>query len=266
MIKNYSLLIGLMIVLLSLNSCLTRKKLTYLQYSERYPEAGLLGTDPRATVTPIAYKLMPYDILYIRVITPDPQWAEMFNTVASGAGGTVTAESAALLGYPIDEEGNIEIPFAGKLKVSGKNLSEVKTDVEQVLKNYVSDAAITVRMVNNFVSIIGEVRAAGRYPLTKDRLNIFEALSMAGDLGEFSNRQKVQLIRPSPYGPVVKEFSLNDRSILKSEFFYILPNDIIYAQPLKGKTFQMNSSIYSLFLSSITTILVILTFIGIPAN
>ncbi len=264
--KKHSLFLGLMIVLLSMNSCLTQKKLTYLQYSERYPETGLMGTDSRATATPIAYKLMPYDILYIRVITPDPQWAEMFNTVAAGAGGTVTAESAALLGYPIDEEGNIEIPFAGKLKVAGKNLSEVKADLELVLKNYVTDAAITVRMVNNFVSIIGEVRAPGRYPLTKDRVNIFEALSMSGDLGEFSNRQKVQLIRPSPYGPVIKEFSLNDRSILKSEFFYILPNDIIYAQPMKGKTFQMNSSIYSLFLSSITTILVILTFVGIPAN
>jgi polysaccharide export outer membrane protein len=91
--------------------------------------------------------------------------------------------------------------------------------------------------------------------LTRDRLNVFEALSMAGDMNEYSYRQKVQLIRPSPNGPIVKEFSLTDRSILTSDYFYIMPNDIIYAQPLKGRSFQINSSTYSLILSSIATIL-----------
>ena len=75
----------------------------------------------------------------------------------------------------------------------------------------------------------------GRYLIYKDRINIFEALSLAGDMSVYSNRQKVQLIRPSPYGPIVKEFSLADRSILTSEFYYVMPNDIIYAIPMQGK-------------------------------
>jgi polysaccharide export outer membrane protein len=184
----------------------------------------------------------------------------MFNTVSATTGGTLTEQSAALLGYPVDGDGDIELPFAGKLKVAGKTLSEIKIELDSTLKKYITDAAITVRMVNNFVSVIGEVRMPGRYPLVKDRLNVFEALSMAGDMSEYSNRQKVQLIRQSPNGPIVKEFSLTDRSILTSEFYYVIPNDIIYAKPMNGKTFQMNSSIYSLIFSSITTFLLIFNF------
>lgn len=201
---------------------------------------------------------MPYDNLYIRVITPDPQWSELFNMEMGTAG--MTQESAALSGYTVDDDGNIEIPYVGKVRVGGKTISDIKIELDSIFKNYVTDAAITIRMVNNFVSIIGEVTAPGRYPLTKDRVNIFEALSMAGDMSLYSNRHKVQLIRPSVYGPIIKEFSLTDRSILASEFYYIMPNDIIYAQPMKGRSFQMNSSAISLVLSSISTFLVIYGF------
>jgi len=180
-----------------------------------------------------------------------------------GAGGAVTEESAALFGYPVDVHGNIEIPFVGQVKAAGKTLSELKVELDSTFKNYVTDAAISIRLVNNYVSLLGEVRAPGRYPLTKDRINIFEALSMASDMSEFSNRQKVQLIRPSPYGPIIKEFSLSDRSILASEFYYILPNDIIYVKPISGRMFAHNTSIYSLLLSTITTALVIISYFRI---
>jgi polysaccharide export outer membrane protein len=258
--KTLHALIMSLLIILILSSCVTRKKLTYLQYSDKLDNSLMPFNDNRINVTPDAYKIRLYDNLYIRVITPDPQWSEMFNTVSATAGGTLTEQSAALLGYPVDGNGDIELPFAGKLKVAGKTLSEIKTELDSTLKNYVTDASITVRMVNNFVSVIGEVRAPGRYPLIKDHLNIFEALSMAGDMSEYSNRRKVQLIRQSPYGTIVKEFSLTDRSILTSEFYYLIPNDIIYAQPMKGKIFQMNSSIYSMILSSITTFFVIFSF------
>ena len=248
----------LLAILLTVSSCVSRKKLTYLQYSKmETPDLPL--RDLRISVTPSDYKLMPYDILFIRVLTPDPQWSAIFNLRSGSQGGSLTAESAALEGYPVDEQGSIEIPFVGKVEVAGKTLSEIKIELDATFKNYLNDAAITVRLVNNYISIIGEVNQPGRYPLTKDRINVFEALSMAGDLGEYSNRQKVQLIRSSKYGPVVKEFSLTDRSILTSEFYYILPNDIIYAQPMKGKTFQGNSAVFSMILGSVGTILSLVT-------
>jgi polysaccharide export outer membrane protein len=246
-------------IFLVFTSCVSTKKLTYLQYSGMPYNSSVPVGDPKLSVTPAAYKIMNYDILYVRVITPDPQWSALFNT-STEAGGVITEETATLTGYPVDGDGNIEIPFVGKVQVAGITLSELKVKLDSVFKYYVNDAAITVRLVNNFISIIGEVRSPGRYPISKDLLNIFEALSMAGDMTEFSKRQKVQLIRSSPYGPIIKEFSLSDRSILTSEFYYIMPNDIVYVIPEKGRAFSVNSAVWALFLTTITSTLVVIGF------
>lgn len=250
-------LLALFLMILMAGSCVSRRKLTYLQFSDKSARSDL-ADETRPSVTPSAYKVMPNDYLFIRVITPDPQWSSLFN-MQSGEGG-VTQESAALSSYPVDIDGNIEIPYVRKVQVAGKTLSEIKEELEIVFKNYVTDAAITVRLVDNNIGIIGEVNAPGRYPILKDRMTIFEALAMAGDLSVYSDRQRVQLIRPSPYGPVIKEFTLSDRSILNSEYYYVMPNDVIYAMPMRGRSFQLNSSIYGLFLTTISTALVIISY------
>ncbi|HQG63826.1 MAG TPA: polysaccharide biosynthesis/export family protein [Bacteroidales bacterium] len=250
-------LLALFLMILIAGSCVSRRKLTYLQFSDKSARSDLAG-EKRPSVTPSAYKVMPNDYLFIRVITPDPQWSSLFN-MQSGEGG-ITQESAALSSYPVDNDGNIEIPYVRKVQVGGKTLSEIKEELEIVFKNYVTDAAITVRLVDNNIGILGEVNAPGRYPILKDRMTIFEALALAGDLSVYSDRQRVQLIRPSPYGPVIKEFTLSDRSILNSEYYYVMPNDIIYAMPMRGRSFQLNSSIYGLFLTTISTALVIISY------
>ncbi len=259
-VKSLGLVLAVSISIV-LSSCVSKKKLTYLQYSEagKKLENELIIGNPQLQVS--SYKILPYDNLFIRVITPDPQWSELFNVMPVGAGGAVTEESASLFGYPVDLEGNIEIPYVGLVQVAGKSLNEIKATLDSIFKNYVSDAAITVRLVNNSISILGEVNAPGKYPLSKERINIFDALSMAGDLTGYSNRRRVQLIRPSPYGPIVKEFSLTDRSILSSEFYYVMPNDILYAQPLQGRLFQLNSSVWTLFLTTLTSTLGVIGFI-----
>ena len=243
-----------------MSACVSKKKLTYLQFSDK---SGAYNTEEEimASVTPTAYKLMPYDNLFIRVVTPDPQWSALFN-VETGTTG-LTQESAGLSAYPIDLDGNIDMPYIGKVRVAGKTLNEVKVEFDSILKNYVTDAAITIRLVNNAISIIGEVNTPGRYVLYKDRINIFEALSLASDITAYGNRRRVMIIRPSPYGPMIKEFSLADRSIIGSEFYYIMPNDVIYAMPMQGRVFLTNTSIYTLFLTTITTALVVISYFQI---
>ncbi len=257
--KLNNLLIPLTLaVIIMASSCISRKKLTYLQYSGKSDDKEYITGEARGSVTPSNYKIMPYDNLFIRIITPDPQWSALFNQ-QTGEGG-VTMEGAILSSYPVDTDGNIEIPYVGKIQVAGKALSEIKAGLAVTLQSYVTDAAISVRMVDNNVTVLGEVSAPGRYPITKDRMNIFEVIAMAGDMTVYGNRQRVQLIRPSTYGPVVKEFTLSDRSILSSEYYYVMPNDIIYAMPLKSRTFAANSSVYTLFLTTITTALVAISF------
>jgi polysaccharide export outer membrane protein len=249
--KHLRKLIVLLIGSVFFVSCVTSKKLTYLQYEG-------IPSDTVIAVTPADYKVLPFDNLFIRVVTPDPKWSEMFNTLpVTSAGISVTEMSADLISYQVDGSGAIFLPYAGKIVVAGKTLADVTAEVEKALKGYIADAAVTVKMINNYISLLGEVKNPGRYPIYKDRLNIFQALAMGGDLSEYSNRQKLQVIRQTTAGSIIKEFSLTDRSIMSSEFFYVMPNDVIYAEPMKGKFFQLNSFPYTLILSTITTFILL---------
>jgi polysaccharide biosynthesis/export protein len=249
--KLYKSIVTIIIIVCLMASCITNKKLTYLQYTGN-------AVDSAIVIQQSDYKIQPFDNLFIRVSTPDPQWSEMFNTVqASSSGVNISEQSADLISYSVDSEGNIGLPYVGKFYVSGKSLTTIKNELETVLKSYVTDATLTVKMINNYISVIGEVRVPGRYQIYKDRLNIFQAIAMAGDLDEFSDRQKIQIIRQTPGGSTVKEFSLNDRSILVSEFFYVMPNDVIYAKPIEGRFFKMNAFPYGLILSAITTFILL---------
>jgi polysaccharide biosynthesis/export protein len=254
-LMKYYLSIAIVFIFGFVSSCVTNKKLTYLQYTEPPGDTTL-------SVQPSDYKVQPFDNLFIKVVTPDPQWSDMFNTFkASTSGSSFTEQSADLISYAVDSEGNIELPYAGIFFVSGKTFKMVKTELEVVLKSYVTDASVTVKLINNYVNIIGEVNKPGRYPIYKDRLNIFQALAMAGDLGDFSNRQKVQIIRQIPGGNITKEFSLTDRNILSSEYFCVMPNDVIYAKPMEGRFFKMNEFPYGIVLSAITTFILFLNIV-----
>jgi polysaccharide biosynthesis/export protein len=243
-------------VLMTLSSCVTNKKLTYLQYSGIAEDTAI--TVPQSS----SYKIQPFDNLFIRVVTPDPKWADMFNAMpVTSSSNNINEQSAELISYSVDADGTMELPYIGRFEVSGKTIRMIKTELENALKAFVADAAVIVKIINNYVSILGEVKNPGRYPIYKDRMNIFQALAMAGDLGDFSDRTSLQIIRQTHDGNLVREFSLNDRKILTSDFFYVMPNDVIYAKPIKGRFFQINAFPYSVIISSVTTFILILSFI-----
>jgi polysaccharide biosynthesis/export protein len=247
--NHFRFIIAMVVVLLHV-SCVTNKKLTYLQSDTTRNEF--------IAITPSTYIIQPYDNLFIKVVTPDPKWSDMFNTLPSTSySNSINEISADILSYTVDDDGTIELPYTGKFMVAGKTLKMVKAELDFALKSYVSDAVVTVKMVNNYVSIIGEVQKPGRYPIYKERLNVFQELAMAGDLGLFSDRQKIQLVRQTPEGNIVKEFTVKDRNLIGSEFFYIMPNDVLYAPPMKGRFFQMSSFPYGLILSTITTFILL---------
>ena len=260
--NKLSILVISVIVLSVVGSCVTNRKIIYLQEKRIAADSIIKRSDTIVSVTPAKYKVLPNDNIYVRVVTPDPQWSNMFNTLPTGAGINISPESSQLLSYPVEVDGTIELPYIGKFEVAGKTLSEIKIDLEAALKNFVSDAAVTVRLVNNFVSIIGEVRQPGRYPIYKDRMNVFEVLALAGDMDEYSDKRNVQIIRRSSNGNIIKKFCLLDRSIMSSDFFYVLPNDVIYAQPRKGRFFDMSVFPYSIVLSAITSFVLVYNFIN----
>ena len=241
--------------LLVLGSCVTIKKTTYLQDHE----SSVIAAPDTVDNT---YKVQIYDNLFVRVVTPDPRWAAMFNTLPVTSGTmSVGVHSLDLISYTVREDGNVVIPYLGPLEVVGKTLPEIHKIIEEALIDYISDAAITVKLVNNYVSILGDVNIPGRYVIFKENLNIFQALAMAGDLGPYSDRYNVQIIRETPEGTIVKQLDLTDRNIIDSEYYIVMPNDVIYSRPMKGKFFQMNEFPFVLILSTLSTFILLLNVI-----
>ncbi len=242
-------------LLFLVTSCVTNRKTTYLQ-------GGDAAADSTVTVTDPAYRVQPTDNLFVRVITPEPKWASMFNLMSENVTSIASSEqSANLISYPVLASGNIRMPFIGEIPVAGKTLPEISATIEAALADFITDFDVTVSLVNNYVSLLGDVSNPGRYPIYKEQMNIFQALAMAGDMGDYSDRHRVQVIRRTPGGTVVREFDLTRRSIIDSEFFYVMPNDVIYARPMKGKFFKMNAFPFSVVLSTITTFLLILNYV-----
>lgn len=243
------------ITLLLLASCVTTSKTTYLQ---DHPESTYVVSDS----VPTDYRVQLGDNLFIRVVTPDPRWSEMFNTLpAASAGISATEQSVDLISYSVKPNGMVDLPYLGEVSIVGLTMQEVKQELLSRLNEYVTDPAITVKLVNNYVSILGEVNNPGLYPIYKDQLNIFQALSMAGDIGEYGNRVEVSIIRRVGKSAEVKVFDLTDKKILDSEYYYVMPNDVIYAKPMKGKFFAMNQFPFALILTSITTFILVANYI-----
>ena len=254
LLSSKTRLISLVLACCLLNACVTNKKTTYLQ---EYKESNY----PTEYSPPEHYLLQTNDNLYVKVNTPDPTLALLFNIIPQTGAITTNEQTTQLMSYAIDLDGNVDLPYIGKIHVLEKTLAEAKEMIADELKDYVADASVIVRLVNTYVTVLGEVRAPGTYLLYKDRLNVFQAIALAGDISEYGDRYKVRIIRQTNEGPIVKEFDLTDKNITSSEFYYVFPNDVIYAKPMKGKFFAMNTFPFALILTSITTLILLSSYI-----
>jgi polysaccharide export outer membrane protein len=242
-------------VLILMTGCVTNEKITYLQ---EVPDSGYSDE----YVVPETYMIQPNDNIYIRVSTLDSRFSAFFNVPLDQTGGARMDETTAdLMSYPVMENGTIEMPYIGAVEVAGKTLSEAKVIIEDLVKDYVNDAAITIRLVNNYVSILGYVNMPGLYPIYKQRLNIFQAISMAGDLAIYGDRYSVRIVRQTLEGSEIKEFDLTDRKIVDSEYYYVLPNDVIYVKPMKGRFLGVSEFPWAVVFTSITTTISIILLI-----
>jgi polysaccharide export outer membrane protein len=235
-----------LVLLLVTASCVSNKEATYLQV---YDESMYSGE----YVPPMDYLIKPNDNIYLQVSTPDPTVSAFFN-VFDATGGMMTVEeaSAQLMSYPVELDGTVDLPYMGHVQVAGMTLPEAKMVIEDRLREYVTEFTVTVKLVNNYVSLLGEVRQPGMYPIYKERLNIFQALAMAGDVADFSKRYEVAIIRQTEGESIVWEFDITDKKIVDSEFYYVLPNDVIYVKPKGGRYFAINTASWTFALTTIT--------------
>jgi len=236
-----------LLLLIVLGSCVSTEDATYLQKYEESPYSG-------EYVPPEGYLIKPNDNLYIRVTSLDPNLSLMFNQ--GGESGAMRGDEASnqLMSYPVELDGTVDVPYVGPVLVAGKTLPEAKRAIATVLEDYLRDASLAVKLVNSYVSVLGEVSEPGRFVIYKERLNVYEALAMAGDVADFGNRYTLSVIRKTNEKSVVKEFDITDRNIIDSEFYYVLPGDVIYVKPMKGRYFAITTAPYMFAFSAIAAL------------
>ena len=188
-------------------------------------------------------KIMPKDLLTIVVSCTSPELAIPFNlTVASNAGIAVSTSSyvttqPVLQPYLVDNEGNINFPVLGELKLGGLTKREAEQLIIDKLKPYMKETPIvTVRMVNYKISVIGEVTRPGTFTISNEKVNLLEALAMAGDMTVYGLRDNVKLIREDANGiQQIVTLDLNKAETILSPYYWLQQNDIVYVTPNKAK-------------------------------
>lgn len=216
-----------------LASCQSYKKVPYLQDP---------GEAQRAVAEAKLYdaRILPKDLLTIVVSCSDPELAEPFNlTVSTPVSNTQKSLTSqpALQQYLVDNRGNIDFPVLGTLHIGGLTKGEAESLIREKLKGYIKENTIvTVRMANYKISVIGEVNRPGTFTISNEKVNLFEALAMAGDMTIYGIRNNVKLIREDCNGQRnVISLNLNEQNILHSPYYYMQQNDILYIAPNKTK-------------------------------
>lgn len=226
----------LMLLPFLLVACQSYKKVPYFQDVEVVNEANQQEKLYDA-------RIMPKDLLTIVVSCTNPELAIPFNlTVASNASLAASTSSnvttqAALQPYLVDNEGNINFPVLGELKLGGLTKREAEQLILDKLKPYMKEIPIvTVRMVNYKISVIGEVARPGTFTISNEKVNLLEALAMAGDMTVYGLRDNVKLIREDANGKQqIMTLDLNNAETILSPYYWLQQNDIIYVTPNKAK-------------------------------
>lgn len=262
--KLHSVLI--LFIALYVTSCASWKKVPYMVDAETIPQESLQQVAQKTE--PI---IMPGDLLEILVSASNPDVVKPFNRLGLmyELGGNMNASNVNnnnATYYLVDNDGNIEFPVLGTLKIGGMTKSEAqKVILEAISPKYITETpGIDIRFKNFKVSILGEVTRPGVYTSANERFTILEALAMAGDLTIMGKREDVMLIRTNADGTrEIHRLNLNDKDIVLSPYFNLQQNDQIYVTPnaSKARSSWTIPPALSLTLSSIGTLVSIATLI-----
>lgn len=210
------------------------------------------------------YRLKPNDELYIKVTSLDDPTANVFSAATGQQGSStenLSAYSASLLSYNIDKEGYLLLPLIGNIYVKDKTLSEVSLILTDSLSHILSQPIVKVKLVNRYVSVLGYVRNPGHFPYSQEKLSIYDAIGLAGDMTIFANRQAVTLTRNENGKNIIINLDLTNPQLLASGYYYIRPNDMIYVRPLKKRIWGISEFPFGVLLSSLSFSLLVYTII-----
>lgn len=249
-----SSIIVIISITLCLFSCIPQKKVRYLQSkseTDTLLSFALKQKEPNL--------IRPFDELYVEVKSIDEQQYNIFNDINSRS--SMTSTMTNLISYTVFEDGTIDLPYLGKVYVQGMTVREAAINLEVQLKEYLNEPTVKIKFINKHVTLVGEITRPGKYDISNEQLNVFQALSLAGDVTDFANTKKIAIIREENEKTNIHYIDLTDKNIITSEYYYIQHNDVIYVQALNVKSWGINNNPIQLTLSAISTFILLYTFI-----
>lgn len=207
-------------------SCGSVKDIAYLQ-------GGDSLFDKMAVTDTFEMKIRKDDILDIVVSCADPTLLTPFNINSVGYGIGYSGSTGSNRGYLVEVDGTINFPLLGKIKVVGLSRRKLRELIQDGLKNggYIKDPIVTVRFLNFRIMVLGEVARPGTFNITSERITLFEALSLAGDLTIHGRRNRVAVIREQDGVRTILYHDLRSRDVFKSPDYYLQQNDMVYVEP-----------------------------------
>ncbi|WP_460924023.1 polysaccharide biosynthesis/export family protein [Pontibacter brevis] len=186
--------------------------------------------------------IKPEDLLSITVMTLNPESNMLFNTGVlqpvgnnSGVRQQQQGGNDAAQGYLVDDQGFIEFPVLGRIKLAGLTREEANNKLTAELRKYLEEPIVKVRYMNFRVTVIGEVSSPTVITAMDDNLNVIEALGMVGDMTLYGKREDVLVIREENGIRTMARLNLNDSKVFDSPYFNLHQNDVLYVEPDKAK-------------------------------
>lgn len=204
-------------------------------------------------------KIKPDDLLSIAIVSASPELSAPFNATQGLASASPASGSGTAPGYLVDKRGAIQLYKLGDVAVMGLTRNEVKEKLQRELTPYLKDPVVTVRFLNQRITVLGEVSRPGTVPLVTDQMTVLEALGQSGDLTTYGRRENVLVIRQTEAGKEFRHLNLLDHSVFTSPYYYLQNEDVVYVEPDVKRKAGQNVQIVSYVLSGVSILSILLT-------
>lgn len=260
--KAYHFLMVLSLFGLVISSCVPKKKMVYLQSETNNQDSVFLYERQE-------YKLQINDIIDVKIVSLDEDVNKLFNSSATtnsnyGAQVANLGDLYYVTGYSIDDSGYVSLPIIGRVNVLNQSLAEAKESISNKVDKYFSKYYLSVKLGGIRFSAIGEFKRPGKYTILQNQATIYEAIALAGDLLMVASRADVKILRQYPDGTRIHTVNLLDKELIHTPYYFVQPNDVIYVEPLKAKSWGVGvnaAQSTALILSLISsTLLIIVSF------
>lgn len=250
--RSTRMLLGVLGCILLLGSgCISHPDMAYMQ--------DPVYMEPYLNYRTESYLVREYDNLIIRINSFDSELSDMMNQDDAGVRLTDSRGLLYFSSYTVAEDGSVNLPLLGKVVVKDKTTAEIASMLTLMMKDYENFPTVSVRLADFKVTVLGEVKAPGVKFYYSSKLTVFQALGMAGDLTPYGNRRQVKLIRETDQGTVIIPLDLTRTDLIESDYYFLRPDDVIYIEPVKARSFQLNKSNVELVTGILTTVLLFYT-------